>query len=129
MIANEIKLFKNLAEWDLEGTYFDLRKDFECFAVRYEKNVLVLEFKESVSPTSHFSMTCENAELIRINASVKKPAEALTLDNFYRGNYEVNGHLIDVDGVRAYFYLEFYEGPILEFWAEELRVERNEMAE
>jgi hypothetical protein len=47
-----------------------------------------------------------------------------TLDTLYRGRVESNGELIEIseDG-KSYFYLEFYEGQRIEFWARWLVLE------
>ena len=53
-----------------------------------------------------------------------KEVEGLTIDTLYRGRAELDGELIEVseDG-KGYFYLEFYEGQKLEFWAKYISVE------
>jgi len=48
-----------------------------------------------------------------------KETEGFTIDTLYRGRFETKGKLKELsDDRRGYFYLEFYEGQKIEFWAE-----------
>lgn len=45
------------------------------------------------------------------------------IDSLYRGRTEINGELVDVlENNFSYFYLEFYEGNKIEFWAKYLSI-------
>lgn len=51
--------------------------------------------------------------------------KTLTIDNLYRGKFEIDGALTEFENNRGYFYLEFYEGQKIEFWSESLSIEKQ----
>lgn len=120
MNFTNIELFKNLSEWDFGGSYHDLHNDFDCIALRLESRILKLIFKERSEKPTMFSLDCENTELTRLDIEVAGLCGTLTLDNFHRGRFEAEGQLITENCGRGYFYLEFYEGPFMEFWCEQV---------
>lgn len=123
MLGTKLELFKNLAEWDFNGVYYDFHNEFECLSIRYESSNLILGFRELARPSNRLRIVCENAELTRIDLPLEERQEAFTLDTFYRGRYEERARLIEVDKLdRVYFYLEFYEGPSFELWAKHIHL-------
>ena len=51
----------------------------------------------------------------------------LTIDNIYRGRFEKNGRLMEFNSKEcSYFYLEFEQGSKMEFWCNEIVVEKVE---
>lgn len=51
--------------------------------------------------------------------------KTLTIDNLFRGKFEIDGALTEFENNRGYFYLEFYEGQKIEFWSESLSIEKQ----
>ncbi len=127
MNAEEIELFKNLSEWDFDqGNYWDLHNDFDCVGVKLETGVLILRFRALSEKTPSLDLEFNGAEITRLNFSADKSLFTLTLDNLYRGRFQVDDKLIDVDDQgRGYFYVDFYEGATLEFWSETVKMTVN----
>lgn len=127
LTAEEIEFFKNLSEWDFDqGNYWDLHNDFDCVGVELAAGVLNLRFRALAEKTPSLNLEFDDAEITVANLSTDKSFSALTLDNLYRGRFQVDDRLIDVDNRgRGYFYLEFYEGPRLEFWSKTVNMTVN----
>lgn len=125
--AKEIEFFRNLSEWDFDqGNYWDLHNDFGCVAVKLDAGVLILRFSALSDKTPALNLEFNEAEITQLNLSADKSLVTLTLDNLYRGRFQVDDRLIDVDDQgRGYFYLEFYEGPTLEFWSGTVKMTVN----
>jgi len=119
MKAKDLDLFKNLCDWDLNpDEYWDLHNDFECVRIINEKGLLKFVFKSISDATNFLYLEFMDTELTHLDLSLAEPLATLTLDNVYRGRFQVNGDLIEFDQQqRGYFYLEFYEGPMFEFWS------------
>ena len=83
----------------------------------YSNGILLLLFKSLINDSS-CSLEFSDVHITAVEFFNLKEAEGLALDNLYRGRTEFNDELIEVskDG-RGYFYLEFYGGQKLEFWA------------
>lgn len=124
MNAEQISLFKNLSDWDLNpDMYWDLHNDFDCLGIELSTGRIGLRFR-SVSDRGFFlTMEFLDVDIACLRLAFDTPIAALTLDNLYRGRFEINDHLIEYDEQgRGYFYLEFYEGPTFELWATSVSV-------
>jgi len=123
--ATSIEFFKNLAQHDYHNRYYDFHNDYNCEKLSYSNGILLILFKSLVGGIL-LSLKFTDVKIITLDFFNVKGVENLTLDNLYRGRYELNGDLIELseDG-KAYFYLEFYEGQKLEFWAKSVDVEQE----
>jgi hypothetical protein len=123
--SKEIDVFNNLSEFDLDNVYYDLHNDFNCVKVEFESDILILFF-ENIANMYLVSIRFQNAILTLCEFDFDQKIESLTIDNLYRGKFEINGKLIEFDNNKGYFYLEFYEGQKIEFWSESMDVEKIE---
>lgn len=124
IIANTIQLFKNLAQYDYENKYYDFHNDYECTHLDYSKRKLSLTFRSVTEKETIIVLRFFCVEVVMIDFQNVNTPGSLTIDNIYRGRFELDGNLIEVsDDGKSYFYLEFYEGQKLEFWAKEIAVE------
>lgn len=116
----KIDLFKNLCDWDLEpDNYRDLHNDFGCIGIELAHRSLHLKFRGLAKSAHRLDIEFKNVEVVRMDIAFDEPLANLTVDNLHRGRCEINGGLVEVDGHgRGYFYLQFYEGPELEFWSD-----------
>ncbi len=49
--------------------------------------------------------------------------EGFTIDTIYRGKVIVNNTLLETSSEdKVYFYLEFYEAQVMEFWAKYIEI-------
>jgi hypothetical protein len=117
--AQEIELFRNLSDWEFNaGEYWDLHNDFDCVRIALQNEVLEFTFKSLSDPLCMLILKFVDAELVRFDLPMVEALAAKTLDNLYRGRVQVGTDLIELDhNRRGYFYMEFYEGALLEFWS------------
>lgn len=122
IIATSIEFFKNLAQYDYNDEYYDLHNDYDCERIFLEEYILSLIFKNNTKNTLVY-LTFSNIEITMINFFNFKETENLTIDNIYRGRAEIKGELVETSpNGKAYFYIDFYEGCTLEFWAENVEL-------
>jgi hypothetical protein len=117
IIAKDIELFKNLAELNYDDQYYDFHNDYDCQKILFENEEIILVFKNIVSEKI-LLLKFKGVFIEKMDFFNVSNIEYLTIDNLYRGKVEIDGSLIDIsDNGKAYFYLEFYEGQKIEFWA------------
>ncbi|HRB70534.1 MAG: hypothetical protein E2604_10125 [Flavobacterium sp.] len=123
--ATSIEFFKNLAQYDYDNRYYDFHNDYGCEKLSYSNGILLILFKSLVDG-GLLSFKFTDVIIITLDFFNVKEVENLTLDNLYRGRAELNGDVIEIseDG-KGYFYLEFYEGQKLEFWAKGIGLEQE----
>jgi hypothetical protein len=123
LAAISIELFKNIAQYDFDNQYYDFHNDYSCQKLSYSNGVLSILFKSLLDGVL-LSLKFTNVEIAILYFFNIKEVENLTLDSLYRGRVEFNGNLIESSKYgKGYFYLEFYEGQKLEFWAKYLILE------
>lgn len=123
-VAAAIEAMRNLAQYDYDNRYYDFHNDYNCEKVSYADGMLLISLKGLVD--GHL-LLLEFAEVkITLANFFKVKEDNLTIDLLYRGRAEFNGELVELleDG-SGYFYLEFYEGQRLEFWAKSLDVKQE----
>ncbi|WP_447642599.1 MULTISPECIES: hypothetical protein [Chitinophagaceae] len=120
--ATSIVFFDDLAQHEYEGVFYDFHNDYSCEKITYIEGVLSLFLKNVVSRIS-LSLRFLGATVIKMDLFNIKYVNGLTLDSLYRGRFEFNGSLIEESQKgEGYFYLEFYEGQRIEFWAISLEI-------
>ena len=106
-------LFESLLEFEFHGKSIDLHNDFNCTSILYkaQTNTLSLKFERAILTSYKHEIGCRLTEL--------------TIDNFYRGRYQIDEslHEFSHDG-KSYFYIEFDEGLSLELFANKVLVSR-----
>ena len=122
MIASKIDLLKNISQFEYQNDFFDLHNDYDFTGFTLDSNkVLTFNFKH-FQGTRVVGLSFQNVILTKIsflNSEVNE--DDRTIDNIYRGRYEMDGALIELDSSgRGYFYLELYSGKSFEFWTDEL---------
>jgi len=121
MIASiSIELFKNLAQYYYDNQYYDFHNDYSCKKIFYSNGLLTFQFKSLIEDI-WVALTFLEVNVVMLNFFNINRIKDLTLDNLYRGRTEINGELVETAGNgKCYFYLEFYEGQKMEFWAKYL---------
>lgn len=122
--SDKIELFQNLSQFDFDNDSFDFHNDFDCLKVKFQSDILVLIFQNIVSKFL-ISVSFQKTTLTFFEFDFTELTKTLTIDNLYRGKYEIDGSLIEFQNNRGYFYLEFYEGQKIEFWSESISIERE----
>jgi uncharacterized protein YpmB len=111
------ELFKSLLEIDIDNIHFDLHNDYECYSILFSKDhELTLSLKSSDKEVKLvFKGVILNYMSLNL-ADVNK--DITTIDSIYRGRYEDSNILREVtDCSRNYYYIEFYSGYTIEFFA------------
>ena len=123
IVATSIELFKNLMDLEYEYQKLDLHNDFDFEKIIFENETLLLFFK-NIKGSRSIMLTFLKVSLTSFDFFNVSSVNYLTIDNLYRGRALVGKELIDqsLDG-RGYFFIEFYEGQMIEFWTEGLAVE------
>ena len=118
--ATSIEILKSLTQCDYNTHFYDFHNDYSCEKLCYSEGELLILFKSLIDDIS-VSLKFTDVKISTFTFFNVKEAENLTLDTLYRGRAELEGELIEMseDG-RGYFYLEFYEGQKLEFWAKSI---------
>ena len=121
--AISITLFKDLAQCNYNNQYYDFHNNYSCDKILYSDGILLIILKSLVNEDLLVLKFADVKLNVLVFFNVKEEKD-LTIDNLYRGRGLLNGDLIEMseDG-KAYFYLEFYEGQKLEFWAKSMSVE------
>lgn len=112
--TKNIDFFEDLTQY---GNY-DFHNDYVCKEINYLDSELILSMKDA-----NDTIVCINFEEVLVVKAYINVSEDLVIDNLYRGRFETNGYLIDIfNDEYSYFYLEFYNGTKLEFWAKYLKI-------
>lgn len=122
--SKNIELFQNISQFCFDDKFYDFHNDYECVKVKLNNNDLILLFKKSFSDfkvSIHFQETTFTSLEFEFIDDLKP----LTIDNLYRGRFEMDGKLVEFDNNRGYFYLEFYEGLSFEFWCASIFVKQE----
>lgn len=122
--SDKIKLFENLSQFDFDNCSMDLHNDFECLKVKFHNNILILVFQNIVSKFL-ISISFQKTTMTFFEFDFTETMKTLTIDNLFRGKFEIDGALTEFENNRGYFYLEFYEGQKIEFWSESLSIEKQ----
>ena len=117
-----INFFENLSQYNWDGDFYDLHNNYECKKIFFSDEILLITF-ENIWKEKSVSLKFTGVRISAIDFYNSKGTENLTIDNIYRGRFEENGILKEIsEEEQAYFYLEFYEGQKIEFWAKEISI-------
>ncbi len=123
VIATSIEFFKNLAQYDYDGKYYDLHNDYDCEKIFLKEEILSLCLKKNSMESMVIFLKFTDVEMTMMNFFNFNEVKNLTIDNIYRGRFEIDGQLNEVSSNgKAYFYVDFYEGQSLEFWAKSVEM-------
>lgn len=122
--SDKIELFQDLSQIDFDSSNFDLHNDFDCSKVMFQNNILILVFQNIINKFL-ISISFQKTTVTFFEFDFTGAMKNLTIDNLYRGKYEIDGTLIEFKNNRGYYYLEFYEGQKIEFWSESISIERQ----
>lgn len=122
--AKEIPLFENLAQFEFDQAYYDFHNDFICEQIIFENSCIDLLMKHRIN-NEKFLLRFLSAEIIKINYLFIINNNGLTIDNLYRGRFQLDGNLFECNNdQKSYFYLEFYEGQTMEFFCDSVEVKK-----
>jgi hypothetical protein len=113
MELTNVELLKNLLDIELSGENIDLHNDYTCTDVLYREKDLRLKFKKSADEGEFLMIQFIDTEISKLEFSFGSN-DGITLDNFHRGRYEIEGRLFDEYNGKKCFYIEFYEGGTIE---------------
>jgi hypothetical protein len=82
--ASSIELFKNLAQYEFEGKFYDLHNEYDFVKLSIVDTILLIIFR-AVSNDELFAIKFINVVLTRMEFYNIANARHLTLDNSYRG--------------------------------------------
>lgn len=120
--ANKIKLFENIAQFDIEGIYYDFHNDYSCTRVSLSEDSLELMFLKSLSDEK-ISLRFLEVEIFMLDLMFCEINKGLTIDSIYRGRFEVGGFLNEFNEMnKSFIYIEFYEGQAIELFCERIEV-------
>lgn len=122
--SDKFELFQNISQFDFDKISYDFHNDFDCKKIKFQNNVLILVFRNILN-NFLVSLSFDKASLILCEFDFTETIETLTIDNLYRGKFEIDGTLMEFENGRGYFYLEFYEGLKIEFWSESINIEKK----
>ncbi|HTN18147.1 MAG TPA: hypothetical protein VL092_10725 [Chitinophagaceae bacterium] len=125
MLAHTLELFRNLVQYEYNGKYYDLHNEYECDKIIFLNGVLLFRLR-CISDSSFLLLKFTDVKIVQFDFFNIQNAKGLTLDNLYRGRAESKEHLIEIsEDNMGYFYLEFYEGQKIEFWAKGVDMEKG----
>ena len=102
-----------ITEIELVGNTLDLHNSFNCRNIEYAMDKFIFDFSDS---ESLLRIVFTEVEILKMQLPFKQSFEGITLDNMYRGRFEVNSQLADLSpDSKGCIYIEFYEGQSLEF--------------
>lgn len=121
------ELFKNIAQLDCAGKYFDFHNEYVCTNLFLNQKCLTLNLIHSITG-ANISLIFNGISITKFDFPFKDAIEpGLTLDNVYRGRYELDNNLFEFDyNNRSYYYLEFYEGFKIEFFSTSLQLQTGD---
>lgn len=123
------ELFKSFAEFEKDGLYIDLHNEFDCIKIAYSsaKKQFMLSFEANQYRKGDVRSVSVIFDACTIEACSLKLGEAdidaTTLDNMYRGRFEVNeSELSEVsDSGMYYYYLDFLHNAHFELFARNVK--------
>jgi hypothetical protein len=122
MKATEIAFFDNLCQAEYNSKYFDFHNDFDCTSMVFSATSLYINFRH-ILDREEIAMCFSNVQIVDFSFFNSAQEDGLTIDTLYRGKFSEKEILIETsESGQAYFYLEFYEGQRMEFWADGLYV-------
>ncbi|MDP4255367.1 MAG: hypothetical protein Q8938_15265 [Bacteroidota bacterium] len=119
----DVELFKDLTFIEEGGENYDLHNEFECFSFMYdqESETVNMAFKERNSKSLESDKICimfKGVSFCKFELSLIRSEDSATINNFYRGRFEMDGKLYEKSSEGAsYFYIEFETGDKFEFFA------------
>lgn len=114
------ELFENLLEVNNKDLYIDIHNDFDLKSISYLLETNTLELTLLHTDVSNELYICfENVKFIELDITQNID---LTLDNFHRGKFELDGKLYDDYLGKKCFYLEFYDDGKLSLLAEKIYI-------
>lgn len=116
----DVELFESLVGIESDNGFIDLHNNYDCTSVQYsvEKKLFEVFFQAA---NSNVVLQFKDAVISKFNLLPKRAEDSCTLNNFYRGRFEVNGELFEYSPARArYYYIEFEEGDTFEILAQQV---------
>ncbi len=122
-LATSLEFFINLAQYNFKNRNYDFHNDYNCESISFSEKILLIKLKKVVNGDI-LSLKFTDVKIDALTFFNVKEVNGLIMDNLYRGRVELNGEMVEVtEEGRCYFYLEFYEGQKMEFWAKEIDIE------
>lgn len=112
----ESPLFESLLIFETGNGIIDLHNGYNCRSILYDSNSKILRcFFEG---SKNLILEFRDVIVAKLNLLLQLTSDSSTLNNFYRGRFEINNTLYEssADGRRC-FYLEFEAGDALELYA------------
>ncbi|OJW45487.1 MAG: hypothetical protein BGO56_02050 [Sphingobacteriales bacterium 48-107] len=121
--AITLEILKDLLQLEYQNKYYDIHNDYNCARISYLEKKLFL-FLEKIDASASMIILFNQVDLVVFNTYPTK--DNGTIDSFYRGRTFMNEALVEeTEDEKGYFYLEFYEGQKIEFWAKSLEIQES----
>ena len=126
MNSSEIKLFKNLSEFENENIFYDFHNDYDCLKIILDMNNFHIVFKSEMDNKLIYFTFCE-VEIIKCELRNFSEFQNISIDNIYRGRFEENGILKEINELgKSYFYIDFYENISFEILSSKIIIDEKQ---
>lgn len=105
------------------GQYIDLHNDYDCYSISYAdiSKELCLRFEFCEDEERKVDLVFKEVEISKMSFNLGDLEDVKTIDNLYRGRYEVEGVLREfTDDGKSYYYIEFCSGLSFELFAKKI---------
>lgn len=120
---DKIELFENLSQLEDGGRFFDFHNDYDCVKIQLLTSGILILLFQKINGGDLVNLRFVDTVICQAEFFNTDKVNNLTIDNLYRGRVKKGDDLVELDGGRGYFYLEFDEGQTLEFWSVGLEIE------
>ncbi|WDF68407.1 hypothetical protein PQ465_19195 [Sphingobacterium oryzagri] len=104
-------------------TYIDLHNDYNCYSISYAhvSKELYLRFEFCEGKERKVDLVFKEVEINKMSFNLGDLEDVKTIDNLYRGKYEIEGKLKEfTDDGKSYYYIEFCADLSFELFAKKL---------
>ena len=119
-----LELFVDFSQNIFGGKTYDFHNDFICEEILYRSFSLSSKF---VNTAENLTVTLifHNVSIEMMEISTSSSEKVLTLDNLYRGRFELDGELVEFSkNGKSYFYIEFLEGVKIELLCDSVELKQ-----
>lgn len=124
MEAANIKLFGDLTQIEIEGNFYDLHNTYNCEALLFKENGLLLKLR-GINDAESLQIKFADVSIAYIDFNFGDFTGNLTIDQLYRGRFERDREVYELADKRCFFYLSFVEGAEVHFFSDGLSLSNS----
>ncbi|MFT3701671.1 MAG: hypothetical protein QM802_04850 [Agriterribacter sp.] len=118
----DVQIFKDLTYIETEEAGFDIHNDYSCIQTSFDATDNTLKFSFQSSKDSilkyRLELIFQNIKIEKFDLLWERNEDSGTLNNFYRGKFEIQNSLVEfLDTGERFFYIEFEMGDKFEISA------------